>query len=143
MVGRPLVTSYAASLLCSIASQVCFKDKGSDGSPPDLSVNAWKVNGEYDHSEEYLVDCIAAERHVGPGNSHTEFLMKYTGFEIDIGDAYWRPLSEVEELEAYDVWLDRGKRGWEEGCRRVKAAAGFYKGMERKNDRQASSGRDR
>ena len=106
-----------------IREDICFRPIASISKPKDLSIDAWKIRCKYNESDEYLVDCIAAERRVGGKKSDKEYLVKYTGFELDVGPENWQPLSEVDETEALDRWLKEGREKWMLTMAAVKEAA--------------------
>jgi len=120
-----------------IASSVCCRATPANGKPADMAVNTWKVRGKYEQSEEYFVDCIAAERLVRNGRrkmktmsaghtpSHFEYLLKYTRFELDPGQESWLPYEEVEETAALDTWEKSGRNAYNKGLIAVKTAAGL------------------
>jgi hypothetical protein len=131
-----------------IASKVCFREVPADGKPADMTVDTWKVREKYQHSDEYFVDCIAAERltkekpkAVKKGSSsakkgaaasgaagtasHYEYLLKYTRFELDPGPESWLSYEEVEETAAFDKWEKTGRSAWVQGTSAVKTAAGL------------------
>jgi hypothetical protein len=93
-----------------------------------MTVSRWKVDADYDVSEEYVVEGIVAERRApgGPGarSVKKQYLMKYAGFELDVGGECWLPLAEVKETEAYEKWLKGGREAWHGEVARVRAAAG-------------------
>jgi hypothetical protein len=116
----------------SIAAASAFRP------PADKPIAQWKVQGDYDASEEYLLEGIAAER-AAPGGgggkkkkggaaqsgAGAQFLLKYARFELDLGPECWLPLAEVEETAAYDAWVNGGREGWREATAAVRAAAGL------------------
>jgi hypothetical protein len=126
-----------------IASNVCFRAVGSNGKPADMTIDTWKVREKYEKSEEYFVDCIAAERltkeskklHSSSSSSsstaieynpaHYEYLLKYTRFELDPGPESWLSYEEVEQTSVYDKWEKTGRKAFEKGMVTVKTAAGL------------------
>lgn len=106
-----------------IPADVCFRAVPGDGKPKDLTIEAWKVRGKYNESDEYLVDCIAAERTVGK-KGQKEYLIKYAGFELCVGSENWQSRQEVEEMEAFDKWVKGKREKWIKGMAAVKRAAG-------------------
>jgi hypothetical protein len=121
-----------------LASSLCFRAVPADGKPADMTVDTWKVRGKYELSEEYFVDCIAAERLTassgrrkvktkssGHSPSHFEYLIKYTRFELDPGQESWLPYEEVEQTAALDKWEKSGRNAYNKGMIAVKTAAGL------------------
>lgn len=120
-----------------IASSVCFRAEPADGKPADMTVDTWKVRGKYEQSEEYFVDCIAAERltsskrrkvrttSAGHTPSQYEYLLKYTRFELDPGQESWLPYADVEQTAALDKWEKSGRKAYHAGLVAVKTAAGL------------------
>jgi transposase InsO family protein len=63
---------------------------------------------EVDGQEEYEVEEIVKERTVGKGRrARVEYLVRWRGYEGTGDEVSWLPASEVEELEALDVYLRR------------------------------------
>jgi hypothetical protein len=131
-----------------IASSVCFRAVAAHGKPADMTIDTWKVRGKYEQSEEYFVDCIAAQRLVTSSTTKDkkhnknkisrmstsdirsdpyryEYLLKYTRFELDPGNESWLSYEEVDQTAAMDTWEKIGRKNWEMGMMDVKTAAGL------------------